>query len=385
MDGKLFWLVSAPKTPEDTFVTLNNRTTTDEQLCQKNYKFQVPAELKVGTLDTLMLLSDELHKVDVTVENVTKKIAQQLADLYEVGKDKKEKEEKTETLQLNVNSNSAETYLTFFRWEEAKFPSSQPLKTLVESITAQVGKIDEELKAKSTEYNNLHHSLMAEERKILGNLLVRDLSDVITKKHTIDESEFMDVLFICVPKFLAKNWIASYEKLAKYVVPRSSEVVSEDSEYTLYRVIVFKNSVDEFKHNARDQKFVVRDFKFDPNHNSREDRKKMEADKVNLMKKLIVWCKTNFSEVFTAWIHLKAIRVFVESVLRYGLPTNFQAMLLFPNKNKTKALRKVLNDLYGHLSAKAVFGGKADAEEDDAFYPYVFFEIGLDFRKVQIN
>jgi len=165
----------------------------------------VPAELKVGTLDTLMLLSDELHKVDLTVENVTKKIAQQLFDLYDVGKDKKEKDDKTETLQLNVNSNSAETYLTFFRWEEAKFPSSQPLKTLVESITAQIGKIDEELKAKSSEYNNLHHSLMAEERKILGNLLVRDLSDVITKKHTIDESEFMDVLFICVPKFLAKK------------------------------------------------------------------------------------------------------------------------------------------------------------------------------------
>jgi len=86
--------------------------------------------------------------------------------------------------------------------------------------------------------------------------------------------------------------------------------------------------------------------------------------------------------VFTAWIHLKAIRVFVESVLRYGLPTNFQAMLLFPNKSKTKALRKTLSDLYGHLTSKSVFGGKAEAEdEDDKFYPYVFFEISLDFRK----
>lgn len=28
------------------------------------------------------------------------------------------------------------------------------------------------------------------------------------------------------------------------------------------------------------------------------------------------WLKVNFSEVFVAWIHLKALRVFVESVLR---------------------------------------------------------------------
>jgi hypothetical protein len=33
---------------------------------------------------------------------------------------------------------------------------------------------------------------------------------------------------------------------------------------------------------------------------------------------LIRYCRTNFAEAFVAWIHLKAIRVFVESVLRYG-------------------------------------------------------------------
>ena len=31
------------------------------------------------------------------------------------------------------------------------------------------------------------------------------------------------------------------------------------------------------------------------------------------------WCKTHFGEAFCAWVHLKVIRAFVESVLRYGL------------------------------------------------------------------
>ena len=33
-------------------------------------------------------------------------------------------------------------------------------------------------------------------------------------------------------------------------------------------------------------------------------------------------------------MHLKAIRIFVESVLRYGLPANFMTMLLRPGKGK---------------------------------------------------
>lgn len=38
---------------------------------------------------------------------------------------------------------------------------------------------------------------------------------------------------------------------------------------------------------------------------------------------------------------------------RYGLPVNFQAMLLQPNKKTMKRLREVLNELYKHLDSSA--------------------------------
>lgn len=40
-------------------------------------------------------------------------------------------------------------------------------------------------------------------------------------------------------------------------------------------------------------------------------------------------------------------------VHRYGLPVNFQAMLLQPNKKNMKKLREVLYDLYKHLDSSA--------------------------------
>ncbi len=46
-------------------------------------------------------------------------------------------------------------------------------------------------------------------------------------------------------------------------------------------------------------------------------------------------------------------RIYAMCSSRYGLPVNFQAMLLQPNKKTMKKLREVLNDLYKHLDSSA--------------------------------
>jgi len=369
-DGKVYWLVSAPKTNEDTFNTLNKKTS-DETDLSVNYKFAVP-DLKVGTLDTLMSLSDDLVKMDATVENITRKISGQLFDVLEPKADKYEN--------LSINSGTVDQYVQYFRWDEAKYPASQSLKTLTETIHAQVTKLDEELRAKSTEYNSVQHALNSEERKTSGNLATKDLSEFVQEKHIVKNSEYMVTLFVAVPKYNAQDWTGCYEKLAQCVLPRSSELITEDNEYGLWSVTLFKKFADEFKGACRDKKYTVREHNPDDAKKG-GDKKKLEAEKDKLKKGLIRWCKTNFSEAFIAWIHLKAIRVFVESVLRYGLPTNFQAMLLLPNKGKSKRLRKILHELYGYLSTKNVFS-KDEEEENEKFFPYVFLEVNMDLRKL---
>lgn len=50
---------------------------------------------------------------------------------------------------------------------------------------------------------------------------------------------------------------------------------------------------------------------------------------------LLRWLKVNFSEAFVAWIHVKALRVFVESVLRW---VNTECRQRFLGKSKCTAL-----------------------------------------------
>lgn len=59
-----------------------------------------------------------------------------------------------------------------------------------------------------------------------------------------------------------QEWLASYEKLTDMIVPRSSQLITQDNEYGLYTVTLFKKVMEEFKLHAREKKFVVRDFTY---------------------------------------------------------------------------------------------------------------------------
>lgn len=105
---------------------------------------------------------------------------------------------------------------------------------------------------------------------------------------------------------------------------------------------------------------------------------KLVTDKKKQFGPLVRWLKVNFSECFCAWIHVKALRVFVESVLRYGLPVNFQAILLRPHKKSTKRLRDVLNQLYAHLDSSATAGGSQSGNQDVSGFASRFQGLPID-------
>jgi len=151
---------------------------------------------------------------------------------------------------------------------------------------------------------------------------------------------------------------------------------------------LFRKVADEFKHHCRESRFVVRDFTYNEEELAagKNEITKLATDKKKQFGPLVRWLKVNFSECFTAWAHVKALRVFVESVLRYGLPVNFQAVLMYPNKKSVKRLREVLNNLYQHLDSSAGSGSKyADSMDmpglvfgQSEYFPYVYYKVDID-------
>lgn len=376
-----YWLISAPgdKTCQQTWETMNNLTSKQNNLCE-NFKFHIP-DLKVGTLDQLVGLSDDLGKLDAYVEQSTRKIASYLGDVLEDQRDKLYEN-------LQANNNDLTTYITRFQWDLAKYPTKQSLRNIADIISKQVGQIDADLKTKSAAYNNLKGNLQNLEKKQTGSLLTRNLADLVKREHFILDSEYLTTLLVIVPKQMVNDWNTNYEKITDMIVPRSSQLITQDNDYALCTVTLFKKVVDEFKLHARERKFVVREFTYNEEELAagKNEITKLVTDKKKQFGPLVRWLKVNFSECFCAWIHVKALRVFVESVLRYGLPVNFQAILIHPNKKNTKRLRDVLMQLYGHLDGSAASsGGNADNVDipglgfgQSEYYPYVYYKLNID-------
>merc|ERR1719204_85029 len=87
------------------------------------------------------------------------------------------------------------------------------------------------------------------------------------------------------------------------------------------------------------------------------DKKQMAELSERMIKekrRLVLLCRSYFSEVFVGYLHLVMIRVFVESVLRYGLPINFSINFIKPQAGATTRLKKTLEGLYAHLASNAV-------------------------------
>ena len=174
-----------------------------------------------------------------------------------------------------------------------------------------------------------------------GNLSNKSLTSVINPSAIIQNSEYLETHLIAVPKQLTKDFLKSYETLAPMVVPRSASQLADDDEYSLYGVTTFKKHSHDFLHKCREQKWTPRDFKFEEGGREKESEEleKVRKDKEKVWREAVNLGRTAWGEAVMAWVHVLALRVFVETVLRYGLPLNFVCGLVrvgpFPLSNSS--------------------------------------------------
>lgn len=425
------WLITVPNNKQQPSTALKaiKSGVPDCQL----FRFEIP-NLVVGTLDTLISLSDELSKVNSQVENVVRKVERQYLDLKAASSSSNANAAADSG--LKVNENSVEAYLRKFQWDFARFQfEGKVLSELVGQVQSMAARVDDELKSKSTSYADKTVAVAALQRKKTIVLQTSDFEDFLSPtdvaKLDILDTENLLTVFVVVPKSVQDEFLTEYATIGasiavfggpdweknsaslgtndgKFgpalqkkrasvkgspVVPRSAKLVKETAEAVLYTLTLLKGHyeageyVDEVfvpgrfvdylpqvKIAFREKKYVVREFSYDHTRSGGVDAAIEDAQKEikQLRSNTLRWCKANFGEIFSAWVHLKVIRAFVESVLRYGLPVDFLCFFLQPNLKKEKELKKTLSvlieGLHPELKMKKSLAQTADeeAEEDSA-------------------
>uniref|UniRef100_A0A7N6BGL7 V-type proton ATPase subunit C n=1 Tax=Anabas testudineus TaxID=64144 RepID=A0A7N6BGL7_ANATE len=371
------WLISVPldKT-SSTSVEKLKRTIAKTKLATC-CKFSIP-ELKVRLSIICPGLSDNVFCL-LSV-SVIRKTCQCMKDVMDHATDK---------VLENALANGMDlmSYVTQFQWDQARYPTAVPLTSLADMISKEISQVEAELKTQTAAYNNVKSSLQILEHKLEGNLQNRSLNDIV-KKEDLIVSEYLTTVLVVVTKANYLLWERTYESMSEFVVPRSSRKLYEDQEGGVFSVTLFKKNLSEFKSKFMIQTQVHRagvqlrfggadaggdEAAFSPQKGTIRESSERHGVYVR-------WLKMSFSQAFIAWIHLKALRVFVESVLRYGLPVNYQAFLLQTDKKRSKKLRKELASLFVHLDPTAT-ASKKDVNCDipgllqQEYFSYISFQI----------
>ncbi|KAG7328522.1 hypothetical protein KOW79_008466 [Hemibagrus wyckioides] len=392
-----FWLIAVPLDKVSSQSLEKLKRATVKASLGSYFRFHIP-ELKVGTLDVLLSVSDDLSRLDSYTEDVMRKTSQCIAELMEQSGDKFKENVLTNGEQkahrklpqspvkmyfqaLRVDLTA---YMTKFQWDRAKYPTALALKPLTDLIFKQVAQVETEMKSRNAAYSDVKLSLRSLEEKKEGSLQTRSLTGIVKKEDLVLNSEYLTTLLVVVPRTCIRQWENTYESMSEFVVPRSSRKLLEEDDAGIFTVTLFKNAVSEFKANAKKHKFAVRDFSLEEVERQQQEMSRLSGDKKEQYGIFVRWLKVNFNEVFVAWIHIKALRVFVESVLRYGLPVSFQTLLLQPQKKQVKRLREELNSVFTHLDPITVTG-KQEVGLDIAevnlgqqeYYSYIYYPISI--------
>ncbi|CAH1760140.1 3755_t:CDS:2, partial [Entrophospora sp. SA101] len=176
----------------------------------------------------------------------------------------------TDQVEANLMKILVNQYLKTFQWNTRAD----------KSLSAIPEKLKEDLiKAKSAHYNQIKENL---QRKFCSLLFVK-------KEHFVLDSEYLES-----NTFVDVEWYSKYETITQMIVLQSSQKIAEDNEMA----------------------------------NHHKEFWEVGATEKELWTSLLRLATMNFGEVFVSWVHLKILRVYVESVLHYGLPPDFMSVII---------------------------------------------------------
>jgi len=282
-------------------------------------------------------------------------------------------------------------YLQTWSWDDRRFPKDRAIADNLAFLMSTTTKLDEEARAKMTQYSE-KKTLKAtlSKKDTAASLLQKDLVDILTPsvvkmtkggsyEDDVISTEHLTTVFVILPRGAREDFLASYEALSENVVPSSARkmnIADDKDGNSLWRVVVFKSHADVFKKGCRENRWTARDFEYseDTYNNLVQQRETVDGAVQELHTKVRDLCGIAWSDAVVAWVHIKAMRVFVESVLRFGTPPQFAAYTMVPCA-ATPAIRKALGSTLAKRSETTGLysTGKGEGDDGEEFFPYVSF------------
>ena len=305
-------------------------------------------ELVNDNLDTLFKINDDLMRDEVEIEGFLKSLEKQLADLT------------SNPLQIKFRGAllDPKKAITEFQWDEGKYPNrSKTIADIMHKINEKYTETRKTIKAKTDDYNNSVNDLKMKKKSQNEalTLMKQDYRDLVSKsKSEMKNTDYLCTMLCFVPSGNEKTFMEKYMGLADgYVVPYSALRIDrgEDEKMQLYRVIVMKHKKDDFRNQCQSQlRITCKEYSEEELLNKPAEEKEIEKLSNESQQKkhdLERHAESGYSEVFYALLHLKYLRLYVESCLKYTSGDYYSVMVYVPKEKEPKLVSimiKTFND-----------------------------------------
>ena len=334
-------------------------------------------ELVNDNLDTLFKINDDLMRDEVEIEGFLKSLEKQLADLT------------SNPLQIKFRGAllDPKKAITEFQWDEGKYPNrSKTIADIMHKINEKYTETRKTIKAKTDDYNNSVNDLKMKKKSQNEalTLMKQDYRDLVSKsKSEMKNTDYLCTMLCFVPSGNEKTFMEKYMGLADgYVVPYSALRIDrgEDEKMQLYRVIVMKHKKDDFRNQCQSQlRITCKEYSEEELLNKPAEEKEIEKLSNESQQKkhdLERHAESGYSEVFYALLHLKYLRLYVESCLKYTSGDYYSVMVYVP-KEKEPKLVSIMIKTFNDTKEQGWYGTKEELKETEDFYPFILIKISV--------
>ena len=334
-------------------------------------------ELVNDNLDTLFKINDDLIRDEQEIEGFLRSLEKQLSDLT------------NNPLQIKFRGAllDPKKAITEFTWDEGKYPNrSKTIADIMHKINEKYTETRKTIKAKTDDYMNSLNELKLKKKgqSEALTLMKQDYRDLVSKsKNEMKTTDYLCTMLCFVPSSSEKYFLDHYMKLADgFVVPYSAIRIDrgEDEKMLLYRVIVMKHVKDDFRNQCQGQLRVsCREYDEEELNKKPVEEKEIEKlsnESTQKRHDLERHAESGYSEVFYALLHLKYLRLYVESCLKYTSGDYYSVMVYTP-RDKEQKLVSTMIKTFNDTKEQGWYGTKEELKEQEDFYPFILIKISV--------
>jgi V-type H+-transporting ATPase subunit C len=267
-------------------------------------------------------------------------------------------------------------YVKEFAWKRDVYPLEEAIPSLLQKLAGEGPQAEERCRSLLVSYSDKNTRLQNAQRRLQGNLSSRSIREAVgswaRRQRLPDdkplETDFLTTLFVAVPRAEQEQFVATYADVDDHIVPASLSVVAQDGEFVLNAIVCFKRpqpegdkklgSVDEIRQKLRKARFHVRDVTA-ADELSQQALEQLEREVLADKARLVALLQQQYSRCYVAWVHTKALRLYVEAVLKYGAQGKFVTALVSAESEKTSHVLRRLREIYADFANPVMRAGTA--------------------------